>query len=200
MFTGIIECTTQVHGLDYLNKNLCITFKNPFSDRIKINQSISHNGVCFTIIDVQEKTYSVISSEETLRCTNLNVLKMKDEVNLERSMKFNERFNGHIVQGHVDTTAEVLDIEKKNGSWLFSFKSKKNLSELAVEKGSIAVNGISLTIIKCTQDIFNVSIIPYTHEKTNLKFIKIGDVVNIEYDILGKYVRGYMNSNSKLYN
>lgn len=200
MFTGIIECTAQVHGLDYQKKNLCITFKNPFLDGIKINQSISHNGVCFTIIDVQKITYSVIASEETLRCTNLNVLKMKDEVNLERSMKINERFNGHIVQGHVDTTAEVLDIEKKNGSWLFSFKSKKNLSGLAVEKGSIAVNGISLTIIKCTQYIFNVSIIPYTYEKTNLQFIKIGDFVNIEYDILGKYVREYMNLNRKLYN
>lgn len=198
MFTGIIECTTQVHGLDYQKKNLCIFFKNPFSDRIKINQSISHNGICFTIIDVKQKTYSVIASEETLRCTNLNVLKMKDEVNLERSMKINERFNGHIVQGHVDTIAEVLDIENKNGSWLFSFKSKKNLSGLAVEKGSIAVNGISLTIIRCTKHIFNVSIIPYTYEKTNLQFIKIGDFVNIEYDIFGKYVREYINSNNKL--
>ncbi|WP_185866545.1 riboflavin synthase [Blattabacterium cuenoti] len=199
MFTGIIECTTQVHGLDYQKKNLCITLKNPFSDRLKINQSISHNGICFTIIDVKNKTYSVIASEETLRCTNLNVLKIKDKVNLERSMKINERFNGHIVQGHVDTTAKVLDIENKNGSWLFSFKSKKNLSGLTVEKGSIAVNGISLTIIKCTQHIFNVSIIPYTYEKTNLQFIKIGNFVNIEYDILGKYVREYMNSmNRKL--
>ncbi|WP_185862652.1 riboflavin synthase [Blattabacterium cuenoti] len=198
MFTGIIECTTHVHGLDHQKNNLCITFKNPFSDRIKINQSISHNGVCFTITDVQKKNYSVIASEETLRCTNLNILKIKDEVNLERSMKINERFDGHIVQGHVDTTGEVLDIENKNGSWLFSFKSKKDLAGLAVEKGSIAVNGISLTIIKCTRYIFNVSIIPYTYETTNLQFLKIGDIVNIEYDILGKYVREYMKSNSKL--
>ncbi|WP_185881857.1 riboflavin synthase [Blattabacterium cuenoti] len=198
MFTGIIECTTHVHGLDYQKNNLCITFKNPFSDRIRINQSISHNGVCFTITDVQKKNYSVIASEETLRCTNLNILKIKDKVNLERSMKINERFDGHIVQGHVDTTGELLDIENKNGSWLFSFKSKKNLAGLAVEKGSIAVNGISLTIITCTSNIFNVSIIPYTYETTNLQFMKIGDIVNIEYDILGKYVREYMKSNSKL--
>ncbi|AWU43542.1 riboflavin synthase [Blattabacterium sp. (Cryptocercus kyebangensis)] len=188
MFTGIIECTTQVHRLNHQKNNLFITFKNPFLDQIKINQSISHNGICLSLIEIKNGTYSVIASEETLRCTNLNFLKVEDEVNLERGMKIHERLDGHIVQGHIDTIAKIIEINRKNGSWLFSFKSREKLENLVVERGSISVNGISLTITKCTNKIFSVSIIPYTYEKTNLHFMKVGDFVNLEYDILGKYI------------
>ncbi|AER40820.1 MAG: riboflavin synthase [Flavobacteriales bacterium] len=192
MFNGIIECTTQVQQLNRKKNNLYITFKNPFFDQIKINQSISHNGICLTLIEVNKKNYSVMASEETLRCTNLYFLKIKDEVNLERGMKLHERVNGHLVQGHVDTIAKIVEINKKNGSWLFSFKSKKKLDSFVVEKGSIAVNGISLTIKKCTNYIFSVSVIPYTYEKTNFRFMKVGNFVNVEYDILGKYIRKFL--------
>ncbi|WP_185872176.1 riboflavin synthase [Blattabacterium cuenoti] len=192
MFTGIIECTTKVYKFNFYKKNLYITFINPFSYEIKINQSICHNGICFTIIHVNEKTYSVIASEETLFRTNLNFLKIKDEINLERGLMMGERLNGHIVQGHVDTTAKILKIENRNGSWLFFFKSKKKLTTKVVEKGSIAINGISLTIITCNQYTFSVSIIPYTYKKTNISFLKVGDIVNVEFDILGKYISKYI--------
>ncbi|WP_185870459.1 riboflavin synthase [Blattabacterium cuenoti] len=197
MFTGVIECTTKVHRLYREKNNLYITFNNPFLDKIKINQSISHNGICFTIININnnQKIYSVIASEETLYRTNLNALKINDEVNLERGMKINERFNGHIVQGHIDTTAKIIEIDNKNGSWIFSFSfhhKKKNLDYIVVEKGSIAVNGISLTIVKCAKYEFSTSVIAYTYKKTNFQFLKIGDIVNIEFDILGKYISKYV--------
>ncbi|WP_185851527.1 riboflavin synthase [Blattabacterium cuenoti] len=196
MFTGVIECTTKVHRLYRDKNNLCITLNNPFLyNEIKINQSISHNGICFTIININhnKKIYSVIASEETFYRTNLNVLKINDEVNLERGMKINERLNGHIVQGHIDTTAKIIEIENKNGSWIFSFLSKKSLYNVVVEKGSIAINGISLTIIKCAKFRFSTSVIPYTYEKTNFKYLKIGDIVNVEFDILGKYILSKKN-------
>ncbi|ACY40109.1 riboflavin synthase subunit alpha [Blattabacterium sp. (Blattella germanica) str. Bge] len=188
MFTGIVECTTKVYQLNRDQKNLCIIFMNPFSNEIKINQSICHNGICFTIINFNEKTYSVIASEETFLRTNLNFLKIKDEVNLERGLMMFERLNGHIVQGHVDTTAQIIQIENRNGSWLFFLDLKKELNHTVVEKGSIAINGISLTVVTCNQYIFSVSIIPYTYHKTNLHLLKVGDVVNVEFDILGKYI------------
>ncbi|WP_185859261.1 riboflavin synthase [Blattabacterium cuenoti] len=194
MFTGIVECTTKVYQFNRDKNNLCITFINPFLDEIKINQSICHNGICFTIIDINEKTYSVIASEETLFCTNLNFLKIKDEVNLERGLMMFERLNGHVVQGHVDTTAEIIQIENRNGSWLFFFRSKKKLNHTIVEKGSIAINGISLTIITCNHYIFSVSIIPYTYNKTNFHLMKVGDIVNVEFDILGKYISKYLSN------
>ncbi|BBA17466.1 riboflavin synthase [Blattabacterium cuenoti] len=192
MFTGIIECTTKVHRLIYEKNNLRITFNNPFSknNEIQVNQSICHNGICLSIININKKTYSVIASEETLLCTNLNFLKIQDEVNLERGIKLHERLDGHIVQGHVDTIAIIIKIENRNGSWLFFFKSKKKLNDKIVKKGSIAINGVSLTIITCkNQYIFNVSILPYTYETTNFHQLKIGDIVNLEFDILGKYIK-----------
>jgi riboflavin synthase, alpha subunit len=189
MFTGIIECFSIVHQLNRDKNNLYITFNNPFLDeKIKINQSLCHNGICLSIININKKTYSVLASEETLLCTNLNFLKIRDKVNLERGIMLHERLNGHIVQGHVDTIATIIQIENRNGSWIFFFKCKKKLDHLVVEKGAIAINGISLTIITCDQYTFNVSIIPYTYEKTNLHLMKIGDVVNIEFDIFGKYI------------
>ncbi|WP_317168011.1 riboflavin synthase [Blattabacterium cuenoti] len=189
MFTGIVECIAKVHQFNREKNNLRITFNNPFlNNAIQINQSICHNGICLSIMDINKKTYSVIASEETLLCTNLNFLKIQDEVNLERGIMLHKRLNGHIVQGHVDTTATIIKIENRNGSWLFFFKSKNRLDHLVVEKGSIAINGISLTIIRCDQYTFHVSILPYTYEKTNLHMMKIGDIVNVEFDILAKYI------------
>lgn len=198
MFTGIVEFTTKVHQLNRDKNNLRIILNNPFlNNEIKINQSICHNGICLSIMNINKKTYSVIASEETLLCTNLNFLRIQDEVNLERGMMLHERFNGHVVQGHVDTIATIIDIQNRNGSWLFFFESKKKLDHVVVEKGSIAINGISLTIITCDQYIFNVSILPYTYEKTNLHLMKIGDIVNVEFDILGKYINKSIQEHRK---
>ncbi|WP_185869564.1 riboflavin synthase [Blattabacterium cuenoti] len=194
MFTGIVECTTKIYKLNRKKNNLFITLKNPFLNKIKINQSICHNGICLTVIDIDKKTYSVIASEETLQCTNLNFLKIKDKVNLERALIIYERLNGHIVQGHVDTTAKIIKIENKNGSWLFFFKSKEKLYHSIVKKGSITINGISLTIITYTKYVFSVSIIPYTYKNTNLHLMKIGDIVNIEFDIFGKYIKNFIKN------
>ncbi|WP_185857275.1 riboflavin synthase [Blattabacterium cuenoti] len=198
MFTGIIECTTKVHQFNREKNNLRITLNNPFlNNEIQINQSICHNGVCLSIMDINKKTYSVIASEETLLCSNFNFLKIQDEVNLERGVMLHERLNGHIVQGHVDTTVTIIKIENRNGSWLFFFQSKNKLDQLVVEKGSITINGISLTIIKCDQYTFNVSILPFTYEKTNLHLMKIGDIVNVEFDILAKYINKSIQKHCK---
>ncbi|WP_185876783.1 riboflavin synthase [Blattabacterium cuenoti] len=195
MFTGIIECTTKVYQFNRDKKNFFITFINPFSDEIEINQSICHNGICLTVIDVNQKTYSVIVSEETLSCTNLNFLKVKDEINLERALMMFKRLNGHLVQGHVDTTAKIIQIEDKNGSWLFFFKFfEKKFGTMIVEKGSIAINGVSLTVITYRKHTLCVSIIPYTYKKTNFHLLKIGDIVNVECDILGKYIKKYIRN------
>lgn len=199
MFTGIVECVTKVHDICYDKNNMHITLNNPFYE-IKINQSISHNGICLTVanININEKTYSVIASEETLSCTNLKLLKIKDEVNLERSLIIHKRLDGHIVQGHIDTTAKIVKIKNRNGSWLFFFETRKKITNFVVEKGSIAINGISLTIIKFFNEyLFHVSIIPYTYEKTNLKLLRIGNIVNIEFDVIGKYINNYVKNIKK---
>ncbi|WP_185860669.1 riboflavin synthase [Blattabacterium cuenoti] len=192
MFTGIVEYTTKVYQLNREKNNLCITFHNPFcKNEIKINQSICHNGICLSIVNIHKKIYSVIASEETLLCSNLNFLRIQDEVNLERGILLQNRLNGHIVKGHVDTIATIIKIENRNGSWLFFFKSKNKLNHLVVKKGSIAINGISLTIITCDRYTFKVSILPYTYENTNLHMMNVGDIVNVEFDILGKYIKKY---------
>lgn len=188
MFTGIIECTTKVHKI-YKNKNnYQIIFNNPFHDEIKINQSIAHNGVCLTVVDIHKFTYSVEVSEETLSCTNLSLLKIKDKINVERSLTINDRLNGHIVQGHVDTTSKIIYIHKKNNSYLYFFQSKKKLINI-IKKGSISINGVSLTVVNYGRNIFYVSVIPHTYKKTNLSSLKKGDIVNVEFDIFGKYIR-----------
>ncbi|WP_185867097.1 riboflavin synthase [Blattabacterium cuenoti] len=190
MFTGIVECTAKVHQLNRDKNNLHIILNNPFSNKeIKINQSICHNGICLSVMNIYKKTYSVVASEETLLCTNLNFLKIQEEVNLERGIILHERLDGHIVQGHIDTIAKIIKIENRNGSYLFFFRSKKKLDHMVIKKGSIAINGISLTIITSNQYVFNVSILPFTYEKTNLHLMKVGDIVNVEFDILGKYIK-----------
>ncbi len=189
MFTGIIETTSIIERIETEGSNRHFYIQSDITPELKIDQSVAHNGVCLTVVELQNNIYKVTAIEETLKRTNLEAAKVGDKVNLERCMAVNARFDGHIVQGHIDETAVCRSIENKNGSWLFTFqiqdKANKNLM---VEKGSICVNGISLTIANTEDDLFTVAIIPYTFENTNLQQIKAGDTVNIEFDIVGKYI------------
>ena len=189
MFTGIIEQLGNVTNIQAQGTNKHFTITAPFTNELKIDQSVAHNGVCLTVVDIQHNQYTVTAIDETLQKTNLNKLVIGDEVNLERCMPANGRFDGHIVQGHVDGTATCLSVKDEDGSWLFSFKLvQPDDAKYIVNKGSICINGISLTVVNCTDDIFSVAIIPYTYEHTNLHCIKPGTTVNIEYDIVGKYI------------
>ncbi|APD07234.1 riboflavin synthase [Flavobacteriaceae bacterium UJ101] len=192
MFTGIIEDLGKVTHLAKDQDNLHITVQSSFTEEIKIDQSIAHNGVCLTVIDIKNDEYTVTAIKETLEKTNLNSLKTGDEINLERCLKVGGRLDGHMVQGHVDQTATCVKIEDANGSTFFTFEYVPQ-GNTTVEKGSVCVNGISLTVINSTQNQFSVAIIPYTIEHTNLKHIKVGDLVNIEFDILGKYIAKLMH-------
>jgi riboflavin synthase len=194
MFTGIIEKIGKVVSLDNENTNLHITVKSDFTSELKVDQSVAHNGVCLTVvgIDLNKNNYTVTAIKETLDRTNLSFLKNDDEINLERCTQIGARLDGHIVQGHVDTVGKVLSIENVNGSWNYSFEY--NTSEhITVAKGSITINGVSLTVVNSGENTFSVSIIPYTYEHTNFKSLKVGSVVNLEFDIIGKYVSKLMN-------
>lgn len=192
MFSGIVETEGKIVALKKEKNNLHISISCPFVSELKVDQSVSHNGVCLTLVDVQKKFYTVIAINETLERTNLCYLKKNDLINLERGMKLGDRIDGHIVQGHVDTTAVCEAVKETKGSHLFTFRfSKKKFPDgehLLVEKGSVCVNGVSLTIIKATGTTFSVAVIPYTFQHTNFSQIKTGSVVNIEFDILGKYI------------
>jgi riboflavin synthase len=190
MFTGIVEATGTVANLQQNNSNLDITIRAPFSDELKIDQSVAHNGVCLTItsIDLAAQSYTVTAIKETLDKSNIGDLKEGGLVNLERCMQMNGRLDGHIVQGHVDQTGTCTNIENQNGSYRFSFCYDPSKNNITVEKGSICVNGVSLTVVDSKKDSFSVAIIPYTFEHTNFKEIKMGDKVNLEFDIIGKYV------------
>lgn len=193
MFSGIVEETAKVVEIVKDKDNVHFTLTCSFVKELKIDQSISHNGVCLTVVDLKDDQYTVTAMRETLDRSNLGLLKVNDLVNVERSMLMNGRLDGHIVQGHVDQTAVCTDIQDANGSWYFSFKYKFN-SDMAkkgyftVDKGSATVNGVSLTVFDSTEDSFKVAIIPYTYEFTNFHNIQIGGVVNIEFDIIGKYI------------
>lgn len=193
MFSGIVEATAKVVRLDKDQSNLHITMECPFVDELKIDQSVAHNGVCLTVVSKTDDTYTVTAIKETLDKSNLGGLAVGSLVNLERSMVMNGRLDGHIVQGHVDQTAVCVEKKSADGSWYFTFKYDFD-SEMAkrgyvtVEKGSVSVNGVSLTVCNSQNDRFSVAIIPYTHENTNFKQIEVGSVVNIEFDIIGKYV------------
>lgn len=193
MFSGIIEDAATVVSLRKEAENLHLTMKCSFVNELKIDQSVAHNGVCLTVVSLDDDTYTVTAIKETLDRSNLGVLKVGDKVNLERSMLMNGRFDGHIVQGHVDQTAKCLKVEETDGSWSFVFQyefdremAKKGY--LTVDKGSVTVNGVSLTVCNPTNDTFEVAIIPYTYEHTNFHQIKEGTLVNIEFDIIGKYI------------
>lgn len=188
MFTGIIETTGVVREIEQNGSNTSFWIESSLSDSLKIDQSLSHKGVCLTVEDVNNGVHKVTAIEETLQKTNLAGLKKGDIVNLERCMQLNGRLDGHIVQGHVDTTAECIKAIEKNGSREFSFEIDKKFASLIIEKGSITLDGISLTIFNVSKKRFTVAIIPYTFEHTNIKQLKKGNFVNIEFDMIGKYV------------
>ena len=189
MFTGIIEDIGEVSSLKKELDNLHITVKSGITSELKIDQSVAHNGVCLTVVAVDNDEYTVTAIKETLDKTNLNTLKINDKVNLERAMKLGDRLDGHIVQGHVDQTAICTNVEEANGSWVFTFSYNFDVNNnLTIEKGSITVNGTSLTVVNSKKDSFSVAIISYTYEHTNFKTFKKGSVVNLEFDVLGKYV------------
>ncbi len=165
-----------------------LTLECDFSSELKIDQSLAHNGVCLTVVEINDSEYTVTAIDETLKRSNLGDLQIGDEINLERCMAANGRYDGHIVQGHVDTMAECLKVTEKDGSWEYLFKHPAGHENLTVEKGSVTVNGVSLTVVHSDPEHFSVAIIPYTHEHTNFKHFKVGTKVNIEFDILGKYV------------
>ena len=193
MFSGIVEEFATVTGLVKEQENLHLTLTCSFVGELKIDQSVSHNGVCLTVVKLTEDTYTVTAMKETLERSNLGLLKVGDKVNVERSMMMNGRLDGHIVQGHVDETAECVEVRDADGSWDYTFRYKKD-DEMAakgymtVDKGSVCVNGVSLTVCEPTDDIFTVAIIPYTYENTNFHTLAVGSVVNIEFDIIGKYI------------
>lgn len=188
MFTGIIEALGTVEKLEAEKDNLHFYCSCPFTHELKVDQSLSHNGVCLTVVEIQSNLYKVTAIKETLDKTNLSGLKKGDIVNLERCMPANGRFDGHIVQGHVDQTAKCIDRAEQNGSWTFTFEYEASKQNITVEKGSITVNGVSLTVVNSLDNRFSVCIIPYTFEHTNFKNIVAGSVVNLEFDIVGKYV------------
>tara|TARA_B100002019_G_scaffold36830_1_gene30835 strand:- start:151 stop:732 length:582 start_codon:yes stop_codon:yes gene_type:complete len=187
MFTGIIENMAEVVDVKTNKNNLDILFKSHLLPELKVDQSISHNGVCLTVADITKETYLVNVVKETIDKSNFSSLKVGDMVNIERSMMINDRLDGHIVQGHVDQIAECISIDENGGSYVMTFLYEKS-NNVTVEKGSICVNGISLTVCNSQENSFSVAIIPYTWENTNLKKIKIGDTVNLEFDIVGKYI------------
>jgi riboflavin synthase len=192
MFTGIIETLAKVESFVKDNSNVHFTFSTSITGELKIDQSVSHNGVCLTVVKIDGKNYTVTAIDETLKRTNLGELKIGDQVNLERCMPANGRFDGHIVQGHVDTTATCKNVNDLKGSWEFEFEHEASKQNITVEKGSITINGVSLTVVKSTNNSFSVHIIPYTFEHTNFKNIKPGTKVNLEFDIVGKYVSKLM--------
>ena len=187
MFTGIIENMAEVVDVKPNKNNLDITFKSDLVSELKVDQSISHNGVCLTVADISNETYLVNVVKETIDKSNFDSIRVGDMVNVERSMMLNDRLDGHIVQGHVDQIAECVSIDEQGGSYVMTFKYKKS-ENITVEKGSICVNGISLTVCNSKENTFSVAIIPYTWDNTNLKNINVGDTVNLEFDIVGKYI------------
>jgi riboflavin synthase len=196
MFTGIIEAFGRITAIEREGSNAHFTIESPISHELKIDQSVSHNGVCLTVVEISDGKHRVTAVDETLRRSNLGQLEVGSLVNLERAMLANARLDGHIVQGHVDVTAVCTDVQDLNGSWVFSFEHPFQPEYLLVDKGSICVNGVSLTVVKPTNSNkkgnFSVSIIPFTFEHTNFKDLKIGDAVNLEFDVIGKYVAQHL--------
>jgi len=195
MFTGIIEAMGQVVDMQQEGTNVTFTFTCPFTNELKVDQSLAHNGVCLTVVAIDGNNYAVTAIDETLKKTNLGQLKVGSKVNLERCMPANGRFDGHIVQGHVDQTGIVTGITEQDGSWLFDFSYEPTLQNITVEKGSICINGTSLTVFNSEETSFRVAIIPYTYEHTVFHTFKVGDTVNLEFDIVGKYIRKMMGFN-----
>ncbi|VXB44748.1 riboflavin synthase [Maribacter litoralis] len=192
MFTGIIETLGKVTALEPKSGNLDITIESSLTPELKIDQSVAHNGVCLTVVSLTDTTYTVTAIAETLSKTNLDTLKVNDTVNLERAMILGSRLDGHIVQGHVDQTGECTGVREDNGSWIFSFSYDAKTGNPTIEKGSITIDGTSLTVVNSGKNTFEVAIIPYTYEHTRFNTYKPGTIVNLEFDVIGKYVAKLM--------
>ena len=188
MFTGIIETLGIIKNIQKEQENLHITVSSTLTNELKIDQSVAHNGVCLTVVGIENDCYTVTAIQETIHKTNLGNWGVNDTVNLERAMKLGDRLDGHIVQGHVDQTGTCIAIEEAGGSWHYTFEYDSNLNNITIEKGSITVNGVSLTVVNSKQNQFSVAIIPYTYEHTNFNAFQIGTVINLEFDVIGKYV------------
>jgi riboflavin synthase len=192
MFTGIIESLGKVQEIKKEQDNVHITIESLITNELKIDQSVAHNGICMTIVAIDKNLYTVTAIAETIKKTNLSQLKVGDSVNLERAMRLGDRLDGHIVQGHVDQVGSCIVANETNGSWYYSFEYDDAIGNITIEKGSITVNGVSLTVVDSKKNQFSVAIIPYTYEHTNFNFFEIGTKVNLEFDLIGKYI-------SKLY-
>ncbi|HHC80893.1 MAG TPA: riboflavin synthase [Flavobacteriia bacterium] len=190
MFTGIIENKGEVTSIIKDKSNIHITIKSDVTSELKIDQSIAHNGVCLTVVSLQKdkNSYTVTAIDETLAKTNFKSLKVGDTINLERAMKLGDRLDGHIVQGHVDQIGRCIAVKNENGSWFFTFEYDPSTENITIEKGSITINGISLTVVNSQQNQFSVAIIPYTYNHTNFNTLRVNDTVNLEFDVIGKYV------------
>ena len=195
MFTGIIENLSEIKEIVEEGDNLSISFYSNITDELKIDQSVSHNGICMTVVKIENNIYNVTAIKETILKSSIKNWKVGDLINIERAMKLGDRLDGHMVQGHVDQTAICKKILEENGSWYFDFEYDKS-DNLTIEKGSIAINGVSLTVVNSNQNTFSVAIIPYTYNHTNFKNISIGDLVNLEFDMIGKYISKIIKNQS----
>ena len=195
MFTGIIENLSEIKEINKEGDNLSISLISKITNELKIDQSLSHNGVCLTVVDINDNIYKVTAIKETILKSSIKNWRIGDIINIERAMKLGDRLDGHMVQGHVDQTATCTKISEENGSWYFYFEYQKS-NNLTIEKGSISINGVSLTIVESMDNRFSVAIIPYTYENTNFKNIKVGDLVNIEFDMIGKYIHKIIKAQS----
>ena len=195
MFTGIIENLSEIKEINKEGDNLSISLISKITNELKIDQSLSHNGVCLTVVDINDNIYKVTAIKETILKSSIKNWRIGDIINIERAMKLGDRLDGHMVQGHVDQTATCTKISEENGSWYFYFEYQKS-SNLTIEKGSISINGVSLTIVESMENGFSVAIIPYTYENTNFKNIQVGDLVNIEFDMIGKYIHKIIKAQS----
>lgn len=194
MFTGIIETLGTIQEIKKEKDNIHITIDSSITSELKIDQSVAHNGICLTVVALKGTLYTVTAIDETIKKTNLSSWKTGDSVNLERAMKLGDRLDGHIVQGHVDQTGTCIVAQETNGSWLYTFEYDDTLNNITIEKGSITVNGVSLTVVNSKKNQFSVAIIPYTYEHTNFKSFEVGTKINLEFDVIGKYVsRLYAN-------
>lgn len=194
MFTGIIETLGIIQEIKKEKDNIHITINSSITSELQIDQSVAHNGICLTVVALNDTFYTVTAIDETIRKTNLSYWKVGDSINLERAMKLGDRLDGHIVQGHVDQIGTCIATEETNGSWSFTFEYDETLNNITIEKGSITVNGVSLTVVNSKKNQFSVAIIPYTHEHTNFNSFKVGTKINLEFDVIGKYVaRLYAN-------
>jgi len=195
MFTGIIENLSEIKEIVEEGDNLSISFYSKITDELKIDQSVSHNGICLTVVKIDNNIYNVTAIKETILKSSIKNWKVGDLINIERAMKLGDRLDGHMVQGHVDQIATCKKIIEENGSWYFDFEYDKS-DNLTIEKGSIAINGVSLTVVNSNQNTFSVAIIPYTYNHTNFKNISIGDLVNLEFDMIGKYISKIIKNQS----